>query len=66
RLPDYFPLKLRKCTDVADPFFSCFERESLPNGDPDVARKALVTCRPQLEAYKKCMDKFVGPRAEKR
>ncbi|TPX64373.1 hypothetical protein SpCBS45565_g05923 [Spizellomyces sp. 'palustris'] len=65
-LPPYFPLKLRKCADVADTFFSCYERASLPNGDKDVARKAVTECSEQLAAYKRCMEKFVGPRAERR
>ncbi|KAI8816771.1 uncharacterized protein EV422DRAFT_571524 [Fimicolochytrium jonesii] len=65
-LPPYFPLKLRKCIDVADTFFACFEKESFPNGDPNVAREAVRKCAVPLDAYKACMEKFVGPRAERR
>ncbi|KAJ3159273.1 hypothetical protein HDU86_001876 [Geranomyces michiganensis] len=65
-LPPYFPLKLRKCAKVADTFFACFEKESFPNGDPAVGRKAVSTCSEPLAAYKACMEKFVGPRAERR
>ncbi|TPX55956.1 hypothetical protein PhCBS80983_g04904 [Powellomyces hirtus] len=65
-LPPYFPLKLRKCAEVADTFFACFEKESFPNGDPAVARKAVGRCTESLTAYKNCMEKFVGPRAERR
>ncbi|KAJ3135107.1 hypothetical protein HDU89_007528 [Geranomyces variabilis] len=65
-LPPYFPLKLRKCAQVADTFFACFEKESFPNGDPAVGRKAVATCAEPLAAYKACMEKFVGPRAERR
>jgi hypothetical protein len=62
-LPSYFPLKLKKCEQSAQAFFSCFESESTPNGDKDVGRKALTTCAQSLEEYKKCMDSFVGPKA---
>jgi hypothetical protein len=61
-LPPYFPLKTKKCAAVADHFFSCFEKESLPNGDVKVGSKALETCQEQLEAYKSCMDKFTTPK----
>ncbi|KAI8899884.1 hypothetical protein BC833DRAFT_583960, partial [Globomyces pollinis-pini] len=64
-LPPYFPLKLRKCAIPADTFFACFEVESAPNGDVLAGRKALATCSKQLELYKQCMDKFVGPKAKK-
>ncbi|KAI9204009.1 uncharacterized protein BJ171DRAFT_582386 [Polychytrium aggregatum] len=64
RLPEYFPLKLKKCTEVSEQFFSCYEKESFPNGDPSVAKAALLTCHEQLIAYKACMDKFVGPKAQ--
>ncbi|KAJ3292398.1 hypothetical protein HK104_005315 [Borealophlyctis nickersoniae] len=65
RLPPYFPLKLRKCQEVADTFFACFEKESFPNSDKDVARKAVTTCGEHLAAYQNCMEKFVGPKAPK-
>lgn len=63
RLPPYFPLKLRACMVPADDFFACFTRESTPNGDQDVSRRAVLACAEQLELYKKCMDSYVGPRA---
>eukprot|EP00842_Homolaphlyctis_polyrhiza_P002627 jgi/Hompol1/3365/HPOL_003224-RA len=65
-LPSYFPLKLRKCAAPADSFFTCFETESIPNGEADVARNAVSKCREQLIAYKECMDNFVGPKAAAR
>lgn len=64
RLPGYFPLKKRACIEPSDEFFHCFSKNSIPNGDQDVARKAVIACKEQLELYKQCMDKFVGPRAE--
>ncbi|KAI8806995.1 hypothetical protein BJ742DRAFT_814068 [Cladochytrium replicatum] len=65
KLPPYFPLKLRRCQDQAERFFGCFEKNSIPNGDKDVARSAVVTCQQELLDYQKCMDAFVGPRAKR-
>jgi hypothetical protein len=31
-LPPFFPLKTKKCADVAQVFFACYEKESFPNG----------------------------------
>ncbi|RKP03174.1 hypothetical protein CXG81DRAFT_9871 [Caulochytrium protostelioides] len=62
-MPSYFPLKLRKCADPADDFFACFEGKAMPNGDPEVARRALAQCQETLRAYKDCMQSFVGPSA---
>ncbi|KAL2919552.1 hypothetical protein HK105_201199 [Polyrhizophydium stewartii] len=62
-LPQYFPLKLKKCAAPAEAFFACFETEAAPNGDKDVARKAVAKCGELLLAYKSCMDNFVGPKA---
>ncbi|KAJ3286567.1 hypothetical protein BCR33DRAFT_665226 [Rhizoclosmatium globosum] len=59
-LPPYFPLKLKKCADVSDSFFDCFDFNSAPNGDRDVGRQALIKCGTQLKLYKECMDKFKG------
>ncbi|KAJ1558567.1 hypothetical protein HK096_010050 [Nowakowskiella sp. JEL0078] len=64
-LPPYFPLKLKKCIVPADNFFACLEKNSIPNGEKDVARNAVVTCAEGLEEYKKCMERFVGPRASR-
>ena len=61
-LPSYFPLKTKKCNDVAQVFFSCLDKESIPNGDPQVGKKAVLTCNQQLEAYKSCMNKFKTPK----
>ncbi|KAJ3391893.1 hypothetical protein HDU92_008739 [Lobulomyces angularis] len=58
-LPSYFPLKLKKCVDPADSFFSCFDTNSIPNGDKEVARKAVNICSKELQAYKKCMEKYL-------
>ena len=89
QLPQYFPLKLKKCAAPAEAFFACFETEAAPNGvscypycsypyciclcfidynwqDRDVARKAIAKCGEQLNAYKACMDNFVGPKAASR
>ncbi|KAJ3395572.1 hypothetical protein HDU80_010288 [Chytriomyces hyalinus] len=58
RLPEYFPLKLKKCTDVSESFFGCFDFNTIPNGDKDVGRQALIKCGDQLKLYKECMDRF--------
>ncbi|KAH6563306.1 hypothetical protein BASA50_002391 [Batrachochytrium salamandrivorans] len=65
-LPSYFPLKLKKCAVPAEAFFACFETEATPNGDPDIARKAIGKCSEQLIAYTACMSNFVGPKAAAR
>ncbi|KAJ3070413.1 hypothetical protein HDU98_006577 [Podochytrium sp. JEL0797] len=59
-LPPYFPLKLKKCADVTDSFFDCFDYNTVPNGDKDLGRKALLKCSTQLNLYKECMDRFTG------
>ncbi|KAI9008030.1 hypothetical protein BC832DRAFT_402819 [Gaertneriomyces semiglobifer] len=62
RLPPFFPLKVKKCAEVADTFFACFEKNSLPNGDKEVGRKALMQCQEQLQAYEKCMERYLETR----
>ncbi|KAI8610407.1 hypothetical protein BC830DRAFT_1069871 [Chytriomyces sp. MP71] len=59
-LPGYFPLKLKKCGDVSESFFGCFDFNSIPNGEKDVGRQALIKCKDQLELYKECMDRYKG------
>ncbi|KAI8844264.1 hypothetical protein BC829DRAFT_400424 [Chytridium lagenaria] len=58
QLPPFFPLKLRKCADVADTFFGCFDDNTVPNGDKDLGRKALETCQDKMKLYVACMSKF--------
>ncbi|KAI8909764.1 hypothetical protein EDD86DRAFT_190793 [Gorgonomyces haynaldii] len=54
RLPDFFPLKLKKCALQADSFFACFEAESQVDQS-----KSLKACASYLEEYKKCMNTYL-------
>ena len=64
QLPPYFPLKLSKCAIPADAFFGCYEQASVPvPGQPNPGLQALQSCAESLQAYKSCMEAFVGPRA---
>jgi hypothetical protein len=60
KLPDYFPLKLKKCAIPADDFFACFET-SADNGD----KNALLQCSAQLKLYKDCMDSLMQKRQKR-
>lgn len=64
RLPPYFPRVPKECKDVAKVFFDCFTDASTfgPDKAPDVGRKALISCKDQLEPYKSCAEKHLTER----
>ena len=48
KFPDYYPLKVRKCQMVADPFFYCLENQ---NND-------LTKCQETMKQYQDCMGAY--------
>ena len=59
RLPEYFPLTVKPCHEVAVPFFQCFETNAVMQNedDKDAGRRGLAACEEELRKYKTCMDK---------
>jgi hypothetical protein len=66
-LPDYFPLKTKKCRLVADSFFTCFEDSGIVSSGSNTTNTGIVVssssttrgkCDELLNEYKKCMDRL--------
>ncbi len=59
RLPDFFPATSKNCTNVAEPFFTCFTEKSVKNSptDTEAGQRGLTACAKELKAYSACMEK---------
>lgn len=60
-LPSYFPLSHKKCTKETEEFFACYSAngEMQHPQDADAGYRGLTICRDKMNAYTKCMSRYV-------